>query len=449
MYAKPFRRLFSSVPGLTPAAVEGGQAMYGSKFWAQKHSSWFGIDEYLYHDTNSSHSKMKEYDLSPPVIQSLINEQPYQAALHLEKQLLHDQTNIFALRVAHDLHKRNGSTGHLTGSIPRVLPFWDGNLPGYRSLLALHSSSLVEASVWGSAEEAGMRALSEVAMPYPGDGPSHDVVAVNALCDLFYLCGRSREGLRFLREISIERGPDRTDVHLDPAIAVARSIFYMDVGSKDLALHQLDMALGVAPELDLDGLTRLTSAMWRAHCSFFIANNNNDHSSENENISIEIHRPMWSRLWKQWRKYGKVANEIEKKNNGEPIVRHSNLQFGPIHAALATLVYGRLTPLMVGSRNDVSSSVNYDEGGLGERQGDEEGEIGEEEEKEEDVDNDLLELWLLGDRGDVERKFEPRDVYKGLLVSSRGHQDTVAYEMLSKYEYDLNSTLGGEAIHRK
>ena len=47
---------------------------------------------------------------------------------------------------------------------------------------------------------------------------------MNALCDLLYLCGRSREGLRFLREISVERGPDRHDGEsgLDAAIACAR-----------------------------------------------------------------------------------------------------------------------------------------------------------------------------------------------------------------------------------
>jgi len=425
--------------GLTSAAIKGGQAMYGAHFYANKHASWFGIDEDLSTAT---------YDLSTEVVHSLLHDQPLQAARQLETQLMHDQTNLFALRIAHDLHKRNGATGHLTGSIPRVLPFWDGNLSGYRSLLGLHSASLVEGAVWGPAEEAGMRALSEVAMPSPGDGPSHDVVAVNALCDLFYLCGRSREGLRFLREISIERGPERSDQHLDPAIAVARAIFYMDVGSKDLALHQLDMALGVVPELDLDGLTRLTSAMWRAHCSYFIHDNNDPkereewEEREEQEEDQALHRPMWSRVWTQWRKHGKTMDVNEgDEEEWSTNRRQSGLQFGPVHAALATLVYGRLTP----------GAMDHGNGSEGDDVEDAEDAEDAEDVEEEQIDHDLFDLWSLGDKGEMgkEQRQHTRQVYTGLLASSRGGQDKKAFDILSQYEYTWTNTVGGESIHRK
>ena len=175
--------------------MEGGTAMYGSQF-LKYHASWFGVDD-LGEETTLIVDKMI---LSDDVVQSLSSKRPREAAMHIEEQLLHDPTNLLALRIAHDLHKRNGSVGHLTGSIPRVLPFWDGRHSGYRSLLGLHSASLVEGGIWSPAEEAGMRALSDINMPRTDDGtPSHDFVAINAICDLLYLQGRSREGLRFLR----------------------------------------------------------------------------------------------------------------------------------------------------------------------------------------------------------------------------------------------------------
>jgi hypothetical protein len=421
--------------------------MYGAEF-VDKHASWFGLDDHLYQADNGDETTIEPYtNLSDSVVQSLIARRPREAAIHLEKQLLQDQTNMLALRIAHDLHKRNGSVGPLGGSIPRVLPFWDGNRAAYRALLGLHAASLTETSKWEAAEEAGMRALSDLNMPQPGEGPSHDVVAVNALCDLLYLCGRSREGLRFLREISIERGPDRHDGGLDAAIACARTVFYIDVGSRDLALHQLDMAMSDVPTLTLDGLTRLTSATWRAHCAYFALENDNE----------DAVRPMWSRLWAQWRRYGE--NEKDNTREGGVDGDRSNtsllpLEFGPVHAALATLVYGRLTSSLITTTEDEEDEE------------DEEEEVDEETSAKEvqkdrdmsddDIDNDVLNMWTFDDGEETieegrlllssNRNTAHSNLCRGLLASARG-QDKKAIDCLVPYEYELRQCLGGESIH--
>jgi hypothetical protein len=81
----------------------------------------------------------------------------------------------------------------------------------------------------------------------------------------------------------------------------------VDVGSLDLAHHQLDLALGSAPALDLDGLTRLTSAVWRVHASYIV--------DEGDSNDEDLHRPMWSRLWAQWRRHGEVGKEVEENRD--------------------------------------------------------------------------------------------------------------------------------------
>lgn len=132
MNGRRYARLFStSFTGLPSSAIVGGTAMYGSQF-LNRHSSWFGVD-----DTDDETATSPIYDkliLSEAVVQSLSLKRPREAAMHIEEQLLNDPTNLLALRIAHDLHKRNGSVGHLTGSIPRVLPFWDGRHAGEISL---------------------------------------------------------------------------------------------------------------------------------------------------------------------------------------------------------------------------------------------------------------------------------------------------------------------------
>ena len=454
-------RKFSTFHHLTPKAIQGGEAMYGAEFLNKK-SFWFGRSDH--HDTEEDDEVVEPTtDLSDQVVRALISRQPQEAALHIEEQLLYDQTNVLALRIAHDLHKRNGAVGNLAGSIPRVLPFWDGRHSGYRGLLGLHASSLTESLNWSSAEEAGMRALSDITMPRPGEGPSHDVVAVNALCDLLYLCGRSREGLRFLREISVERGPDRHDGEsgLDAAIACARTVFYIDVGSRDLALHQLEMAMGDVPTLDLDGLTRLTSATWRAHCAYYTPapiqtktttededEDNQDYETEvennrdnymMENNGNEIMHPMWSRLWTQWRRHAAISSSSNEDT--DTIVP---LQFGPIHAAMATLVYGRI--------ENKNENENEDEDADGNNS-----------------DQEIFNVWSLTNQENTNETEETEEteetkeanvidpitaynnqtrnlLCRGLLASARGN-DNQAIEYLSPYEHTLRNFLGGEMIH--
>ena len=78
-------------------------------------------------------------------------------------------TGIFALARSPPIESSHGTIldrrqdEHLWGN--RVLPFWDGRHSGYRGLLGLHASSLTESLNWSSAEEAGMRALSDITMP--------------------------------------------------------------------------------------------------------------------------------------------------------------------------------------------------------------------------------------------------------------------------------------------
>ena len=48
-----------------------------------------------------------------------------------------------------------------------------------------------------------------------------------------------------------------------------------------------------------------------------------------------------------------------------------------------------------------------------------------------------------------EQRQHTRQVYTGLLASSRGGQDEKAFDILSQYEYTWTNTVGGESIHRK
>jgi hypothetical protein len=110
----------------------------------------------------------------------------------------------------------------------------------------------------------------------------------------------------------------------------------------------------------------------------------------------------------------------------------SGLQFGPIHAALATLVYGKLT-----SYED-SLTGGDDLLGMYARADPDWDEEEEETSKEHHTPADELSLTTTRSR--------MSQVYRGLLASSRGI-DQVAVDFLSPHLYELRSILGGESVH--
>ena len=236
--------------------------------------------------------------------------------------------------------------------------FLDG-AAGYYTVLGLHARGLVE---WGvGILPSGMRAMSESSRHHSA---YQDTTALNAICDMLFLSGRSREGLRLLREISAERGPSKANQQLDTAMACARAMYYIDIGSTDLAEHQIDLMADAVSSMSLGELSRLSCALWRSrHVAMLVAQNDtrSRHASgQGLEVSTLMHEAalahsernasMWTKVWCKWsdfasRKEQRAASRGCKESDldcSELDSEESGLNFGPGHAALATLVFGAL-----------------------------------------------------------------------------------------------------------
>jgi hypothetical protein len=411
-------------------------------------------------------------DVDDGAVAELAAGRPRFAAAVLEDQLLREPHNLFALRLAQELHLRTCDRGNLSGSVSRVLPFWDRSQPGYYTVLGLHSRGLGEAGRWDLAEEAGMRALAESGRY---ENTHQDTTALAAVCDTLFLSGRSREGLRLLREISAERGPSMPNQQLDTAMACARAMYYIDIGSTELAEHQIDLVVGAVPTMQLDELARLSSVLWRSRCVAMLVAHNDvrnrhgrgggggavDTDAEHSNVMHEAaleHSErkglIWRLVWDRWvqlaARRGGQSLCVDGVEAGQD-VDECGLNFGPGHAALATLVYGAQPEnAHTGNSGNSGSDTASDDNRGKSRASDAPSSAGAAA-----VHPALSQVWSRAELG-VSPCETTEKVFRALLAQSLhssstkpsvlawNHRDAAA--LLLPVQYDLQSTLCSSAI---
>ena len=391
----------------------------------------------------------KYFDIDDETIRVLADQNLSAASKLLEQQLLREPHNLFALRLAQDLHLHNGDFGNLGGTVSRVLPFWDTSNPGYATLLSLHSRGLGETHRWDLAEEAGMRALSENNQHGNSD---HKCLALNSVCDMLFLSGRSREGLRLIRELSAELGPSKGDLRLDIALACQKASFYIDLGSPELADHQFDLLEDVVPNMKLDELSRFSSLLWRSQCASVLRSQTRFQTEGQNTVDLQLARQaaldhskhkklIWQSAWKRWKELAgiKVSNAFCNLDNdelGSFGKKADGLIFGPSHAALATLVYGAQLEFLIGDQ-EVSNQRNASPSA------------------EQEIDSDLKSIWLRADVGSSVSS-PVQNILKALLAQSNtsSSQNSSVFSwnhkqaasLLMPFQYNIHSTLGCNAI---
>ena len=108
----------------------------------------------------------------------------------LEDVLLEHPLDIVALRIAHFLHFYHGAIPQHRDSLARVMPAWDGNVPGYGYVLGMRAFGLEEAGEYREAERLGRQAV---------DIDPSDAWSVHAVAHVMEMEGRPHEGIDWVR----------------------------------------------------------------------------------------------------------------------------------------------------------------------------------------------------------------------------------------------------------
>ena len=169
----------------------------------------------------------------------------------LEQVLLAHPRDILALQVAHLMDFFRGDALNLRNRISRVLPAWDGSMPGYAYVLGMHAFGLEECNDYVAAERSGRRAVA-----LSGD----DCWAVHAVGHVMEMQGRIDEGLEWYRETrAVWSGEDNSFAFHN---AWHTALFHMDRAEFTPALEVFDARLATGGEI---ALTRIdaTALLWR------------------------------------------------------------------------------------------------------------------------------------------------------------------------------------------
>ena len=113
------------------------------------------------------------------------------ASERLDDILFHDPHDILALQMGHLVDFFRGDSRNLRDRVARVLAEWSPEMPGYHTLLGMHSFGLEETGDYVRAEDSARRAI---------ELNRRDGWAYHAIAHVMEMMGRYEEGAAFLRD---------------------------------------------------------------------------------------------------------------------------------------------------------------------------------------------------------------------------------------------------------
>ena len=182
----------------------------------------------------------------------LIDGRWHEASAAIDRVLAAHPRDVLALQVGHLMDFYRGDALNLRNRISRVLPHWDGAIPGYSYVLGMHAFGLEEMNQYPEAEATALRALSL----QPKDG-----WAVHAAVHVMEMQGRIDEGISFLssREADWTNGGNTFAFHNFWHLA----LFHLDGARYQAALELFDRHIHPAPPTYLLSLVDATALLWR------------------------------------------------------------------------------------------------------------------------------------------------------------------------------------------
>ena len=169
----------------------------------------------------------------------------------LEQVLAEHPRVLLALQVAHLMDFYRGDALNLRNRVSRVLPAWDGGVPGYAYVLGMHAFGLEECNEYALAERAGRRSVELC-----GD----DSWAVHAVAHVMEMQGRIGEGLEWYEATRPVWSGEDNGFAFHNAWHVA--LFHMDRGDFAGALAIFDARLAGGGEMALVRVDA-TALLWR------------------------------------------------------------------------------------------------------------------------------------------------------------------------------------------
>ncbi|MCC7048076.1 MAG: tetratricopeptide repeat protein [Alphaproteobacteria bacterium] len=153
------------------------------------------------------------------------------ASDHYGRVLIEYPRDLLALQLAHRRDFIAGQTDLLRDRVARVLPAWDGDVPGYNFVLGMHAFGLAEAGDYRRAEERGRLAVAI---------EPRDAWAIHAVAHVMEMQGRAREGIDWLaRRRQDWAGAGLLACHFGWHLA----LFRLDRGDTEAALDLYDRAI--------------------------------------------------------------------------------------------------------------------------------------------------------------------------------------------------------------
>jgi hypothetical protein len=199
---------------------------------------------------HAAHANRREVGLMKAT-QLLLDGSWHRASQALDRVLVEQPRDAFAVQVAHLMDFFRGDAQNLRNRISRVLPHWDESVPGFSYVLGMHAFGLEEMNQYPEAEATALRALSIE----PKDG-----WAVHAAVHVMEMQGRIDEGVAFLTEREPDWAPDNGFAfhnfwHL--------ALFCMDGANHERALALYDAHVHREPAAFVLSLIDATALLWR------------------------------------------------------------------------------------------------------------------------------------------------------------------------------------------
>ena len=173
------------------------------------------------------------------------------AGVRLGELLSRQPHDVLALQVAHSFDYLAGDVARLHDRVPRVLPAWTRDLPGYHAVLAMHAFGLAENGEYERAEQAARAALALNA----NDARAHHVMA-----HVFEMTERADAGLRWMNEhIACWGTQSVVATHCWWHLA----LFHLAQGQAGRALALYDQRVRAGHSSEIADLIDASALLWR------------------------------------------------------------------------------------------------------------------------------------------------------------------------------------------
>jgi tetratricopeptide (TPR) repeat protein len=170
---------------------------------------------------------------------------------HWESILLDHPLDMLAVKLSQFVHFYLGDSRRLRDSIARILPAWQGDVPGLANVLGMYAFGLEESGDYAAAERNGRLAVER--------DPA-DPWSVHAVAHVMEMQDRPRDGIAWLRELEPHwSGSNNFRFHLWWHLA----LFYLELEEYDEVLRLYDTEFRKEPSEEYLDICNATSMLWR------------------------------------------------------------------------------------------------------------------------------------------------------------------------------------------